>query len=67
MSNAARYSLSMRVMHHLIAILIIGLLIIGLYMTGLDRKDPSRMDLYNLHKTFGWFVLWLVIIRLTLR
>ncbi len=67
MPVVTRYKLSMRIMHHLIALLIIGLLAVGLYMTGLDKKDPSRMQLYTLHKTFGWFVLWLAVIRVMLR
>jgi cytochrome b561 len=62
-----RYPFSMRFMHHLISILIITLLAVGIYMTDLDKKDPLRMTLYTWHKTFGWFVLWLVIIRVILR
>ena len=58
-----KYPLRMRILHHIIAILIITLLAVGLYMTSLDKQDANRSLLYTMHKTFGWFVLWLVVIR----
>ncbi|MFM2343849.1 MAG: hypothetical protein RLZZ210_457 [Pseudomonadota bacterium] len=67
MKLATRYPFSMRFMHHLIGLLIIGLLALGLYMADLSKEDPSRMMLYNWHKTLGWFVLWLAIIRVVIR
>ena len=53
-----------KVLHWAMAIIIIGLMVVGLYMTGLDREDPSRRDLYHLHKAFGLMVIFLAIIRI---
>ena len=53
-----------KILHWAMAIIIIGLMIVGLYMTGLDREDPSRRELYHLHKAFGLMVILLAIIRI---
>lgn len=62
-----KYALIHRVLHWLIAIGIIGLLAVGLYMTGLDKDDPSRGELYGLHKSFGVTILGLAVLRLISR
>lgn len=61
------YPLSMRVLHWLIAVLILGLLALGLYMEDLPREDPSRGLLYTIHKATGFIVLFLVAWRLVTR
>jgi cytochrome b561 len=58
-----RYGLLSRSLHWITALFVIGLLAVGLYMTGLDKEDPSRLGLYNLHKSFGATVLALTILR----
>lgn len=65
MSNTVeRYSGFSRALHWLSALLIFGLFGVGLYMTGLDKADPSRGDIYGLHKSIGVLSLLLVILRL---
>jgi cytochrome b561 len=60
-----KYSLSSRIIHWVMAVIIIPTLMIGIYMTNfLDKESPSRMDIYNLHKSFGVVVLILIIIRI---
>ncbi len=54
-------------MHHILSLLIIVMLIVGFYMAGLPKEDSNKMALYGLHKTFGWFILWLVIFRFIMR
>lgn len=65
--NIQKYPLAIRVIHWFMALSILGLIVVGYYMTGLSKDDPSRGDMYNLHKSFGSLVLILVIIRLSVR
>lgn len=64
---ADKYSLSMRVIHWLMAVIVISLLIIGLVMTDISRDDPLRKTLYDLHKSFGIIVFLLCILRILVR
>jgi len=54
-------------LHWLIAILIIGLLIVGFVMGDLERSDPLKYTLYQMHKSFGITVLVLSLVRLVWR
>ena len=62
-----KYSLVQRVLHWLMAILILGLIAVGWYMEGLERGVPNRGELYGLHKSFGMLVLFLVMFRIVVR
>jgi len=62
-----KYPLSLRLLHWLMAFIIIALLIVGLIMTGLPGNDPLRPTLYALHKSFGLTVFLLAALRLFLR
>ena len=64
---ADTYPLAMRILHWLIALLIIGLLAVGFIMTSLDRDSQWHGTLYHLHKSFGVTVLALAVVRLALR
>jgi cytochrome b561 len=61
-----KYSPTMRLLHWLMAIIIIGLTALGIYMTGLD-KSPFKFELYGLHKSFGAIALALIALRIVLR
>lgn len=61
------YHVFIRILHWLMALMIFTLIGVGMYMTGLEREDPSRMDIYGLHKSFGALVLLLVTLRLMMR
>jgi cytochrome b561 len=62
-----KYPLAIRILHWLIAFIIIGLLIAGLIMTGMEKDNPNRSLLYSLHKSFGVTIIFLAVLRLTLR
>ena len=62
-----KYPLPIRILHWLMALMIIGLLAVGLYMTGLSHDNPQRAQLYSLHKSFGITVLMLAVMRLGFR
>jgi cytochrome b561 len=64
-----RYPLSMRLLHWLRAVLIIGMIWSGWYMTSLPETTPAAtFDLfYPNHKQFGILVWLLALVHLTLR
>ena len=60
-----KYPLSSRILHWLMAIIILFMLGLGIYMTDfLSKESPSRMDIYNLHKSLGALVLALIVARI---
>ena len=62
-----KYHLSIRILHWLMALIIISMLTLGFYMAGLDREAPNKMFLYDLHKSFGVTIFLLVAIRISCR
>ncbi|MBL6664591.1 MAG: cytochrome b [Rickettsiales bacterium] len=59
-----KYSLPSRILHWIMAVIILGLLGVGIYMTEfLDRDSANRMLIYGLHKSFGVIVLILIFAR----
>lgn len=62
-----KYHLSMRILHWLMAILIVAMIIVGFVMKTLPNEDPLRMTVYNFHKSFGILILILVTVRIILR
>src|SRR5579859_7128034 len=67
MSGAVRYNAVAMIIHWLTALTVIGLLVVGNIMTDLPRTDPMKLDLYNLHKSFGVTVFFLTLLRLAWR
>ena len=60
-----KYSLSSRILHWLVAVLILAILTIGIYMTKIMPKDSeNHLEIYSLHKSLGVIALILVIIRI---
>ncbi|MDH5570711.1 MAG: cytochrome b [Gammaproteobacteria bacterium] len=51
-------------LHWVMALVIFSLLAVGLYMAALDEKDPARLDIYNLHKSFGVLAMMLIVARI---
>ncbi len=64
---SVKFPLAMRILHWLMAAIILGMIAVGWYMHGLEDTDPSRETLYALHKSFGVTVLALVTLRVVLR
>jgi cytochrome b561 len=66
MSNTLRrFALSQRVLHWLMAVCIIAMLFIGVGMV--STVTPAYLPLILIHKTLGFVLLVLVVIRLALR
>lgn len=60
-----KYQISSRILHWIMAAIIIFLLALGIYMADFLPKDaPNRMEFYNLHKSFGVLALILIIVRI---
>jgi len=60
-----KYHISSRIIHWLMAFLIIGLLSLGIYMDNfLSHDAPNRFEIYSLHKSFGVIALVLIFVRI---
>lgn len=62
-----KYSVTMRVLHWLSALLIIGLFAVGLWMRSLSYYDSLYQILPFWHKSVGFLLLALVLLRLVVR
>jgi cytochrome b561 len=62
-----KYHLSLRILHWLMALIIIGLLIVGFYMASLDEFAPNKEKLFIIHKSLGVTLFVLVFIRIFFR
>lgn len=63
-----KYHISSRILHALMALIIIGLLGLGIYMADFMPEDAAnKFQIYSLHKSFGVMALILVVIRLVNR
>lgn len=65
--QAEKYSLSLRVLHWLMAVIVLTLIGVGYVMSGLEREDPLRPLLYEMHKSTGLVILALAAVRLLMR
>ena len=60
-----KYTLSSRIIHWIMALLIPSILAVGIYMTEFLPKDsPNHLQVYELHKSFGVIALILIFIRI---
>lgn len=60
-----RYALSSRILHWLMAFIILALLGVGIYMTSFLSKESLNRDvIYSLHKSFGVIAIFLIILRI---
>lgn len=62
-----KYHILIRILHWLMAIMILSLIAVGWYMEGLPKEAAGRGDLYSLHKSFGVTILALLFIRIAIR
>jgi len=62
-----KYPLNLRVLHWLMAVLIIGLIGVGFYMSNLPQDAANKFDMYPTHKAIGFIVMMLLVIRVIVR
>jgi cytochrome b561 len=60
---AEHYNWQARLLHWVVALLIIGMLGLGFFLENIPRNTPERAFYVNLHKSFGVLVLGLVLVR----
>ena len=66
--SAQRYPLFIRIIHWLMAIVIIGIGILGIYMAPFEsRPEEVSEGLYFWHKSFGMLMLFLIVARIVQR
>ena len=65
--NIEKYDISLRIIHWLMAAIIIGLIAVGWYMADLSRESPLKGTLVGIHKSFGALILILFVVRVILR
>ncbi|MDA8095923.1 MAG: cytochrome b [Betaproteobacteria bacterium] len=64
LNTAIRYGAISRILHWLMALMIVVLVLLGMYMTDLPKADPARAQIIALHKAFGALVLLAWVLRL---
>jgi cytochrome b561 len=63
-----KYHISLRIMHWLMAAIILTLLGLGFYMAYfMDKDAANKMIIFNLHKSLGALVLFLIVVRIFMR
>jgi cytochrome b561 len=63
----SKYTVSMRILHWVMSILVLTLLAVGFWMASLPSDYPGLRDIFNLHKSFGVIVFILIILRVANR
>lgn len=58
-----RYSVPSRILHWVSAVIIFLLIVVGWYMSGLPEDDPSRLSIYDTHKSLGVLAFLLFVAR----
>ena len=62
-----KYSLTMRILHWLIGLMLLIMIGVGWYMAGLPMESELKYEIYPIHKSFGITVFGLVLIRIVVR
>jgi cytochrome b561 len=62
-----KYTLTMRLLHWLLALALFGMIASGYIMTGLSDDVSYKWTVYGLHKAFGFTLFFLTILRLAIR
>ena len=65
--NQSIYPLAIRVLHWLMATIILSLIVVGVYMEGLADDAANKYAFYPWHKSFGVLVIILLVIRIGFR
>lgn len=65
--NTEKYPYALRMLHWLMAAILLGLIAVGWYMAELPKEDPSKFMFYGWHKSFGVLALLLIVLRIAIR
>lgn len=64
---AGKHHVLIRIMHWVMALLILGMIGCGWYMADLPKDDPLKGQLVGLHKSFGTLLLIMFFVRVLCR
>jgi cytochrome b561 len=67
MAYADEYGTVQKLLHWLVALLVVGQVGLGVWMQSLDSHDPTLPGLFPIHDGIGVTILALVLVRLALR
>lgn len=67
MNSKTVWGLPARVLHWVMALLILGLAAVGLYAVEFQTDLIARIELTQTHKSFGFIVFWLAVLRVIWR
>ena len=62
--QSARYNAVAKTLHWLMALAIIALIVVGKVMADMSPADPMKFQLYQLHKSAGFTLLALALVRI---
>jgi len=62
-----KYSLTLRILHWLMAVALILMIAVGWYMAALPQESDIKYDIYPIHKSIGITLFVLVVIRIIVR
>ena len=66
--HTEKYPVLMRLLHWLMAVMLLGLIASGWFMASLDPEvAPYKYDIYFWHKSFGVVAMMLIILRIIIR
>lgn len=66
-ANARHWGVVSKGLHWIMALMIVAMLAVGFYMTSEGLSRSVRFDLYQMHKSFGFTVMALAVLRLVWR
>lgn len=66
-NSSTQYGIVAKILHWLMALLIIAAWVVGIYMVQLPDTDLNRHTIYDAHKSFGMIILMLAVIRIAWR
>lgn len=62
-----KYPLTLRLLHWLMALIILAVIGMGFYMADLPRDAADKFELYPIHKALGFIALLLIFLRIAVR
>lgn len=65
LTAAARYAPSVRVMHWIVALLVLFILPVGVVIKFI--AEPYKLTFYAIHESLGFLLLWVMLLRLLIR
>lgn len=66
-TQTKKFPLPMRLLHWLMALVLIPTTIVGIYMAGIPFEAENKFDYYHWHRAFGMLAMALILVRMVIR